>query len=133
MNNNEHRPLLASDHKRLGSVRFPEERSFISKCRHNTKRYLTVSSTPSRQNHDTNTDFQSQSKYGHYSVLGLVSLDISSIFADLILQLLICEGRVPAKDGNKASDALGIVSLVFSCLFMVCSSNVVFFVLPLPY
>lgn len=73
-----------------------------------------------RPHHISTTHFQPQSKYGHYSVLVLVSLDISSIFADLILQLLTCEGRVPAKDGNKASDVLGIVSLVFSCLFMVC-------------
>lgn len=30
----------------------------------------------------------------------------------------MCEGRVPAKAGNKATDVLGIGSLVFSCLFM---------------
>jgi len=59
------------------------------------------------------------SKWGHYSVLALVAADISAIFADLILQLLTCEGRVPAKDGQIGSDVLGVLSLVFSCLFML--------------
>ena len=30
-----------------------------------------------------------------------------------------CEGRIPAKDGEKAQEVLGILSLVFSCLFML--------------
>lgn len=59
------------------------------------------------------------SKTGHYLILALVSLDISSIFADFILQLFVCENRIPAKDGSSAQEALGIVSLVFSCLFML--------------
>ena len=89
----EHRPLLASDHRRIGQ---PD----VTAIKHQVKRFLT-------------------SKTGHYAVLLLVSLDISAIFADLILQLLTCEGRIPDKDGNEASSVLGIVSLVFSCLFMV--------------
>ena len=59
------------------------------------------------------------SKYGHYGVLALVSVDISAIFADLILQLLTCEGRIPYESGETASKVLGILSLVFSSLFMV--------------
>lgn len=94
---NEQRPLLPSD--RLAHTRHFTSDTAAS-ARRQTKRYLT-------------------SKTGHYSVLALVSVDISSIFADLILQLLTCEGRVPAKDGDKASEVLGILSLVFSCLFMV--------------
>lgn len=58
------------------------------------------------------------SKAGHYCVLALVSLDVSGIFAALILQLMTCEGRVSGGDGAAAQTALGIVSLVFSCLFM---------------
>lgn len=61
----EHRPLLASDHHRIGT---PD----VTAIKHQVKRFLT-------------------SKSGHYAVLLLVSLDISAIFADLILQLLTCE------------------------------------------
>ena len=89
----EHRPLLPSDRHRIGH---PD----VTVIKHHVKKFLT-------------------SKEGHYSVLLLVSLDISAIFADLILQLLTCEGRVPTKDGKEAQGILGIVSLVFSCLFMV--------------
>ena len=69
------------------------------------------------------------SKYGHYAVLSLVSLDVSCIFADFILGLYICEHT--CKDGghvNKAlpdtQHALGLISLVISALFMVelCAS-----------
>ena len=49
----------------------------------------------------------------------LTAGQISAIFADLILQLLTCEGRVPGKPGHEAQEVLGTVSLVFSCLFMV--------------
>ena len=91
----EQRPLLPSDHARV--ARTP---SYAVTARRQTKRYLT-------------------SKTGHYSVLLLVSLDISCIFADLLLTILTCEGRVPAKDGEQAQNVLGILSLVFSCLFMV--------------
>lgn len=93
----ENRPLLPSD--RLKDLRTGATNRTAS-ARHQVKRYLT-------------------SKTGHYSVLLLVSLDVTGIFADLILQLLTCEGRVPEKDGNEAQKVLGIVSLVFSCLFMV--------------
>ena len=91
---NAHSPLLPSDR----STHPPT--SLTASARNKTKRFLT-------------------SKLGHYYVLVLVSLDISGIFADLILQLMTCEGRVPIKQGSEAQSALGIVSLVFSCLFMV--------------
>ena len=63
------------------------------------------------------------SKIGHYSVLLLVSLDVSIIFADFLISLYTCEHSCGKKEGiNKdlarAQDAIGIVSLVFSCLFM---------------
>ena len=60
----EHRPLLASDRHRIGHTD-------VAAIKHQVKRFLT-------------------SKSGHYAVLLLVSLDISAIFADLILQLLTC-------------------------------------------
>jgi len=59
------------------------------------------------------------SRAGHYSVLLLVSLDVSCIFADFIINLFTCEARSAQSAWNTALEALGIVSLVFSCLFMV--------------
>lgn len=64
------------------------------------------------------------SKFGHYAVLLLVSLDVSCIFADFLISLYVCEHSCGkngglSKDLGKAQDALGIVSLAFSCLFMV--------------
>lgn len=69
------------------------------------------------------------SKYGHYAVLSLVSLDVSCIFADFILGLYICEhscngsGHV-SKALPDTQHALGIISLIISALFMVelCAS-----------
>ena len=63
------------------------------------------------------------SKIGHYAILLLVSLDVICIFADFLISLFICErtyGRdLKAADSlEQAQEALGIVSLVFSCLFM---------------
>ncbi|CAJ2500050.1 Uu.00g029030.m01.CDS01 [Anthostomella pinea] len=59
------------------------------------------------------------SKIGHYSVLALVSIDVTAIFIDLILQLETCEGRLRPEEGDKAQEVLGDLSLIFSCLFMV--------------
>lgn len=56
-------PLLPSD--RAPHVAHMTASS-VSTARHQTKRFLT-------------------SKWGHYSVLALVSVDISAIFADLLL------------------------------------------------
>ncbi|KAI9851484.1 MAG: hypothetical protein M1838_003559 [Thelocarpon superellum] len=58
------------------------------------------------------------SKVGHYSVLLLVSLDVSCIFADLLINLVVCEQRHPDEALGIARDALGTAGLVFSCLFM---------------
>ena len=62
--------------------------------------------------------------YGHYAVLLLVSMDVGCIFADFLISLYICDNTCGEGHGvgdglPKAQDALGIVSLVFSCLFMV--------------
>ncbi|KAF7189416.1 Voltage-gated hydrogen channel 1 [Pseudocercospora fuligena] len=93
----EHRPLLPSDR-----IHFAEHSasSAAASARKQTKRFLT-------------------SKTGHYAVLLLVALDISCIFGDLLITSLACEGHIPEKDAEKAGEVLGIVSLVFSCLFMV--------------
>ncbi|CAK4033090.1 voltage-gated hydrogen channel 1-like [Lecanosticta acicola] len=93
----EHRPLLPSD-----SIHYASETtsSTLAKARRQTKRFLA-------------------SKIGHYSILLLVALDVSSIFADLVISSLACEGHIPLKDAATATEILGVVSLVFSCLFMV--------------
>ncbi|KAH8714722.1 hypothetical protein BGZ61DRAFT_493100 [Ilyonectria robusta] len=59
------------------------------------------------------------SKYGHYSVLTLVSLDVLSMIADFILKLFKCEQEKSGADWDLALDVLGSMSLVFSCLFML--------------
>ncbi|KAK4891758.1 hypothetical protein LTR27_009610 [Elasticomyces elasticus] len=59
------------------------------------------------------------SPYGHYCILALVSVDVTAIFAELVLDVLVCEGRVPYKSGTIAQDILGILSKVFSCLFLI--------------
>jgi voltage-gated hydrogen channel 1 len=89
-------PLLPSDrHAEHNNTNYS-----VSSARHQVKRFLA-------------------SKTGHYSVLALVSLDVTSIFVDLVLQLLTCEGSVPVKDGRKGQEVLGIIGLVFSCLFVI--------------
>lgn len=65
-----------------------------------------------------------RSKKGHYSVLLLVSLDVSCIFAEFLLALYTCEhshreGEHVSAELSRATDALSIVTLVFSSLFMV--------------
>ncbi|KAL9075592.1 MAG: hypothetical protein Q9157_003974 [Trypethelium eluteriae] len=67
------------------------------------------------------------SRLGHYIVLGLVTLDVGSIFADLVIQTFRCERESGKPDPNGAAgkkydaalEALGVVSLVISCLFVV--------------
>lgn len=83
----EHRPLLPSEAIHHAE-RFGD--SAHARSRYQVKRFLT-------------------SKVGHYTVLAVVALDISSIFADLLLTSLACEGRVPVDDAEIASDALSIV------------------------
>ena len=89
------------------TLRFPlgGEDSYIYTTRTQTQRLLT-------------------SKFGHYAVLLLVSLDVSCIFADFLISLYVCEHSCGKDEGlnkdlERAQGALGMVSLAFSCLFMV--------------
>lgn len=59
------------------------------------------------------------SKFGHYAILLLVSLDCTCIFSEFVIQILSCEGRISESRGHVAQEAIGIVGLVFSCLFML--------------
>jgi len=59
------------------------------------------------------------SKIGHYFVLGLVGLDVAGIVAAFIIDLFKCEKRWGDVGWDEALEALDIISLVFSCLFML--------------
>ena len=92
-----HRPLLPSDHiHHATEVTRAGERT----ARTQTKRYLA-------------------SKTGHYSVLVLVALDVIAIFAEFLVNLLSCEGRIPRGGAETADVVLSTVSLIFSCMFML--------------
>ncbi|KAI9664513.1 MAG: hypothetical protein M1821_005959 [Bathelium mastoideum] len=77
-----------------------------NQARHHLRRYLS-------------------SKLGHYIVLALVTVDVASIFADLVIQTFQCERPSRGAGGGEdakladALEALGLVSLVISCLFLV--------------
>lgn len=79
---------------------------------------------PSVQTSRQRTQKLLNSKYGHYFVLILVSVDVLGIFADFLISLYLCEHECCQVKENyrgfhDAQNVLGIVSLVFSCLFMV--------------
>ncbi|KAK9427603.1 hypothetical protein V1505DRAFT_379635 [Lipomyces doorenjongii] len=59
------------------------------------------------------------SKWGHYIILVLVAVDVACIFADFLIQLHNCEVKHSTKGWDIAQDILSLVSLVFSCLFLV--------------
>lgn len=63
------------------------------------------------------------SKWGHYLVLFLVAVDVACIFADFLIALHTCELRERHQPvdrrWNIAQEALGLVGLIFSCLFML--------------
>lgn len=50
----------------------------------------------------------------------LVTLDVAGIFADFLISLHVCEHRnEDMSTWRDINEALGIISLIFSCLFMV--------------
>jgi len=59
------------------------------------------------------------SKAQHYFVLGLVSLDLLGIFADIFINLLQCEQGLTDKKWDDIRGALGTIGLVFSSIFLV--------------
>ena len=71
------------------------------------------------------------SSYGHYAVLFLVGVDTIGIFATFLIELYLCEhgcNKVTDKYATlyKVQHVLEIISLVFSCLFMLELSASVF-------
>ena len=100
----EHRLLHNTTFSRTGWDRLPQADAYLNPARHRVQRFLT-------------------SKAGHYAVLILVSLDVGCIFADILISLFVCEktcksGTNKGSGLEDAQEVLGIVSLVFSCLFM---------------
>lgn len=63
------------------------------------------------------------SRWGHYFILILVSVDVACIFADFMIEIHTCELKQKHKHVDvgwkTAQETLSIVSLVFSCLFML--------------
>ncbi|KAI9777515.1 MAG: hypothetical protein M1839_008809 [Geoglossum umbratile] len=59
------------------------------------------------------------SKIMHYSVLLMVTLDVSCIFGDIFIDLFTCGQKHPDRAWGVAREALGNTSLVFSILFML--------------
>ena len=116
MDDNETQPLLDGERHQTTAVTDQHEEfwfkvegsklnAYLAPARRQTRRFLG-------------------SKYGHYAVLLLVSLDVSCIFADFLISLYICDHECGKRTHvnqslPEAQEALGIVSLIFSCLFMV--------------
>jgi hypothetical protein len=59
------------------------------------------------------------SRSQHYTVLGLVSLDLLGIFADIIINLYQCDEKHTDPKWDDVRNGLGTAGLVFSCLFLV--------------
>ncbi|OKL56197.1 hypothetical protein UA08_08402 [Talaromyces atroroseus] len=63
------------------------------------------------------------SKWGHYIVLFMVAVDVACIFSDFLIELRVCELRERHQTIDRrwglAQEALGLVGLIFSCLFML--------------
>lgn len=59
------------------------------------------------------------SRAQHYTVLALVSCDLLSIFADIIINLYQCDQKDTAREWDAVRNGLGIAGLVFSCMFML--------------
>jgi hypothetical protein len=96
-------PLLQTRDNRYGNLIHPpppDSRSRVQRARLASKRFLT-------------------SKIAHYSILLMVSLDVSCIFGDIFISLFTCGKENPDRAWGVAREVLGDISLVFSCLFML--------------
>ena len=113
-------PLLPSDHRLIHSLKTTP--AHIARLL--PDRPSVPFSSGSFSLHTTRHQLQTflSSKYGHYSVLALVSLDVAGIFADFLISLHLCEhggekGFNP-KPWERADEGLEVASLVFSSLFL---------------
>ena len=96
----------------------PEQQSLLA------RQETGIVSTPDSSNIRSRIQRFLGSSYGHYTILFLVGVDTIGIFATFLIELYLCEHEC-----NKVSDkytklhevqrGLEIISLVFSCLFML--------------
>lgn len=65
-----------------------------------------------------------ESKYQHYTLITLIAIDVSLIFADIFISLYTCEeGKHRSESTDRRLDrtqeGLKIISLIFSCIFLL--------------
>ena len=65
-----------------------------------------------------------ESKYQHYLLITLIAFDVSCIFADIFISLYTCEegkdrGETTDRRLDRAQEGLAIISLIFSCIFLL--------------
>ena len=115
MSSSEHQPLLR-DSESDGEGRYASHGDSIGSTDAENDSYISLTRSQTRRFLGSNA--------GHYSILFLVSVDVACIFADFLINIYLCEHecchyRSEYQDLHNTLDALGIISLVFSCLFMV--------------
>ncbi|KAK3935902.1 hypothetical protein QBC46DRAFT_396431 [Diplogelasinospora grovesii] len=72
------------------------------------------------RHHRTQTKQFLASKTKHYIILGLVALDVAGILADIFIALISCDlGESEEPWVESSRDALHVVGLIFSSLFLV--------------
>jgi hypothetical protein len=59
------------------------------------------------------------SPLGRYTILALIGLDISGVFAEFLVTSLACDGSLSAHSAETAEAVLSVLSLTFSSIFMV--------------
>ncbi|KAJ5683371.1 hypothetical protein N7462_006536 [Penicillium macrosclerotiorum] len=83
---------------------FPEEETLVARWRRVVGNFLN-------------------SRWGHYLILLLVTIDVCCSFSVFLIQLHVCElklnGYLVDHGWGIAEEALGVAGLVISCLFMV--------------
>ncbi|KAJ5896515.1 uncharacterized protein N7473_005914 [Penicillium subrubescens] len=98
------RPFLDEDNIRQSLLSQPEDEPLIARWRKSAGDFLS-------------------SRWGHYLVLLLVTIDVCCSFAEFLVQLHVCElkqnGYRVGHEWALIEEALGVTGLVISCLFMV--------------
>ncbi|KAH0559035.1 hypothetical protein GP486_004364 [Trichoglossum hirsutum] len=101
--NDETEPLIQTGGIQYGNLiapPSPESGSRVRRARLATKRFLA-------------------SKVAHYSILLMVTLDVTCIFGDIFINLFTCGKQNPDRAWGVALEVLGDISSVFSCLFLL--------------
>lgn len=82
----------------------PEQEPLIARWRRSARDFLT-------------------SRWGHYLVLLLITIDVCCGFSEFLIQLYVCEskqkGHRVERGWGVTEEALGVTGLVISCLFMM--------------